>query len=119
MVSPANRRRWDEELATKYALLRRLAREYGRAYLPSYLVAFFFMAVVAACSSLTAWVMRDVINRIFVDQSRQALIHVPMAIVAIFAAKGLASYFQEATLDRIGNGEKQHIFAMTMPDPFP
>jgi hypothetical protein len=42
-----------------------------------------------------------------------------MAIVAIFAAKGLASYFQEATLDRIGNGEKQHIFAMTMPDPFP
>ena len=80
-----------EQLATTYALLRRLTRDYGRAYLPSYLVAFFFMAGVAACTSLTAWVMRDVINRIFVDQSRQALIYVPMAIVAIFAAKGLVS----------------------------
>src|SRR5689334_9496695 len=111
MLSPNNRRgrrvkasMRREELSTTYALLRRVAREYGSTYLPSYLVAFLFMAVVAVCTSLTAWMMRDVINRIFVDQSRQALIYVPITIVAIFAAKGLASYFQETTLGRIGNG---------------
>ena len=84
-----------EELATTYVLLRRPAREYGCASLPSYLVAFFFTAVVAACTSLTAWVMRDVINRIFVDQSRQALIYVPMAIVAILLQRGSRPIFKK------------------------
>src|SRR3954447_12460637 len=93
-----------EQLVGTYALLRRLLREYGRGYLPSYGAAFFFMALVAASTSLTAWIMRDVINQIFVEKSRQALLYVPMAIVVIFAVKGLASYCQETILGRIGNG---------------
>ena len=43
-------------------------------------------------------------NQIFVDQSHQALFYIPVAIAAIFTAKGLASYFQETTIGRIGNG---------------
>jgi subfamily B ATP-binding cassette protein MsbA len=93
-----------EELAGTYALLRRLLREYGRAYLPAYIAAFVLMGLVAACTSLTAWMMRDVINLIFVDKSRHALFYIPVAIVAIFAVKGIASYLQETTLGRIGNG---------------
>src|SRR5882757_775566 len=45
-----------EQLVGTYALLRRLLREYGRGYLPSYGAAFFFMALVAASTSLTAWI---------------------------------------------------------------
>ena len=92
-----------EELATTYVLLRRLFRDFGRAHLVSYLVAFFFMGLVAACTSLSAWVMRDVINQIFVNQNRSALFYIPLAIVVIFMVKGIASYCQETMLGSIGN----------------
>jgi ATP-binding cassette, subfamily B, bacterial MsbA len=84
-------------------LLARLVRENGRAYLPRYLLAFLFMALVAACTSLSAWIMGDVINRIFVAHDTSALKWIPAAIVAIFAVKGAASFCQEASLTRIGN----------------
>jgi subfamily B ATP-binding cassette protein MsbA len=85
------------------SLLVRILRENGRAYLPRYLLAFLFMALVAGCTSLSAWIMGDVINRIFVARDSAALTWLPGAIVAIFAVKGLASFCQEVSLSRIGN----------------
>jgi ATP-binding cassette subfamily B protein len=85
------------------ALLARIVRENGRAYLPRYAVAFAFMFTFAAATALSAWMMRDVINKIFVDRDPAALAWIPGAILAIFAVKGLASYLQEVTLTRIGN----------------
>ena len=86
-----------------HAVLLRLLREQGRTYAPRYAVAFSFMAVVAACTALTAWMMKDVINRIFVDRDQHALIWVPAAILAIFLVKGCAGYLQEISLSSIGN----------------
>ena len=85
------------------ALLARLVRENGRNYLPRYLLAFLFMALVAACTSLSAWIMGDAINRIFVAHDANALKWIPAAIVAIFVVKGAASFCQEVSLTRIGN----------------
>ena len=84
-------------------LLARMLRENGRAYLPRYAVAFVFMGLFAGCTALSAWMMKDVINNIFVASDPKALVWIPAAIVAIFAVKGLASYAQEVTLSRIGN----------------
>jgi ATP-binding cassette subfamily B protein len=84
-------------------VLARILRENGRAYLPRYLVAFLFMAVFAGCTALSAWMMRDVVNKIFVDHDPKALAWIPAAIVAIFTVKGIASYLQEVSLTRIGN----------------
>ena len=84
-------------------LLVRILGESGRAYLPRYLVAFLFMALVAACTALSAWMMRDVIDKIFVEQSRGALVWIPVAVMAIFLVKGVASFLQEVSLTRIGN----------------
>ena len=84
-------------------LLIRILRESGRAYLPGYLVTFLFMALVAACTALSAWMMRDVIDKIFVDQDRHALVWIPSVIIAIFTIKGIASFCQEVVLTRIGN----------------
>lgn len=92
------------------ALLARIVRENGRAYAPRYAVAFAFMLVFAAATALSAWMMKDVINGIFVDRDPAALAWIPAAILAIFATKGLASYLQEVTLAHIGNrfvGETQ------------
>jgi ATP-binding cassette subfamily B protein len=84
-------------------LLARMLRENGRAYLPRYAVAFVFMGLFAGCTALSAWMMKDVINNIFVASDPKALVWIPAAIMAIFAVKGVASYAQEVTLSRIGN----------------
>jgi ATP-binding cassette subfamily B protein len=83
--------------------LARILRENGRAYLPGYLVAFLFMGVFAASTALSAWMMRDVIDKIFVERNQAALAWIPAAIFALFLVKGLASFLQELTLARIGN----------------
>ncbi len=88
---------------TTWALLKRMLGEHGRDFGPRYAVAFVFMAVFAACTSATAWLMRDVINKIFVDKNTDALLWIPAIIVPLFVIKGFASYFQEVTLSRIGN----------------
>jgi ATP-binding cassette subfamily B protein len=84
-------------------LIFRLIRENGRKYAPRYAVAFVFMFIVAGTTALSAWLMKDVVNLIFVDKQSDALIWLPALIIGIFVAKGAASYFQEVILARIGN----------------
>ncbi|MGF1622613.1 MAG: ABC transporter ATP-binding protein [Rhodomicrobiaceae bacterium] len=84
-------------------LIWRLIREKAREYAPQYAVAFIFMFIVAGTTALSAWLMRDVVNLIFVDRQSAALVWLPAMVIGIFAAKGVASYFQEVILARIGN----------------
>ena len=85
------------------AVIIRLISERWRAYAPLYAVAFFFMFVVSGMTALSAWLMKDVVNLIFVDRKVDALVWLPAVVVGIFTAKGFASYFQEVILARIGN----------------
>ena len=85
------------------AVIWRLLRENARAYAPRYVLAFVFMAMIAGTTALSAWMMRDVINRIFVEQDRQALVWVPLTISALFVVKGFAAYFQEVVMSQIGS----------------
>jgi len=89
--------------ANTLRVLRRLVGEHGREYAPRYAIAFMFMGVVAGCTSLSAWMMKDVVNKIFVDQDQAALIWIPLAISGLFVIKGIAAYLQEISLSRIGN----------------
>lgn len=86
-----------------WPVVKRLFREHAREYAPRYAVAFVFMAIVASSTALTAWLMRDVINNVFVNQDRQALMWLPLVIAGLFMAKGGAAYVQEVVLSRIGN----------------
>jgi len=107
MNGPASRPRWLTDMmpkdGTPLAILMRLLGEHGRTYAPRYAVAFLFMGFVAGTTSLSAWMMKDVVNKIFVDQDRAALFWIPLAISALFVIKGLAAYLQEVSLSRIGN----------------
>lgn len=89
--------------STTFQVLKRLLSEHGRTYAPRYAIAFLFMGVVAGCTSLSAWMMRDVVNKIFVEQNRSALIWIPLVISGLFFIKGIAAYLQEISLSRIGN----------------
>jgi ATP-binding cassette subfamily B protein len=84
-------------------LLKRLARDYGREYAPQYGLAIIAMIVVAGATALSAYVMKHVIDTIFVHQNRAALIGITIGIVAIFVVKGIAAYVSEVMVGTIGN----------------
>jgi ATP-binding cassette subfamily B protein len=84
-------------------ILGRLLREKWREYSPRYAAAFFFMAIVAGVTAFSAWLMKDVINKIFVERDGAAVVWLPALVLGLYTIKGMASYFQEVTLAQIGN----------------
>ena len=84
-------------------VIRRILAENFREYAPRYAISFVFMGLVAATTALTAWIMRDVINEIFVEKSLSGTFYVSAFIITIFTIKGLATYAQTVILSRIGN----------------
>ncbi|MGQ0457928.1 MAG: ABC transporter ATP-binding protein [Hyphomicrobium sp.] len=87
---------------TTFAILRRLIVEHGRSHAAGYAMALAFMAIVAGCTSLSAWIMKDLVNTAFVDRDRSAMLYFPALISGLFLAKGVFSYLQEITVARIG-----------------
>lgn len=87
--------RWDD--------LKRLLTETGRLYIWRYAVALALLGVVSATTAATAWLMKDVINEVFIAKSRSALIVVAIAVLVIYLARGAASYGQGVILTKIGN----------------
>ena len=83
-------------------LVLRLFSENARAHVGAYGRAFACMGVVALCTALSAWIMRDVINGIFVERRGELVLPIGIAVVAIFTAKGAAAYGQAVILSRVG-----------------
>lgn len=83
--------------------LRRLLGETGRRYLGRYILALALLGVVSATTAATAWLMKDVINEVFIAKSQSALIFVSVAVLVIYVARGIAGYGQGVILARIGN----------------
>ena len=84
-------------------LIERLLREQGRKHAKAYAIAFAMMGIVATCTTLSAYIMKDIIDRIFVDRSIQAMWVIGAAIVTIYVIKGFATYGQQVVLTRIAN----------------
>jgi len=66
-------------------------------------VAIIAMMVVAGTTSLSAYIMKHVIDTIFVNQNRAALTGITLGIMAIFTVKGIAAYISEVLVGSIGN----------------
>ncbi|WP_349360854.1 ABC transporter ATP-binding protein [Stappia sp.] len=84
-------------------VLRRLVMENARAYAPRYAIAFVMMGIVAACTAASAWIMRDVINQVFLERNLQMVWLIAGFVLAIFTLKGAATYGQFVILGQIGN----------------
>ena len=90
-------------LGEQMDLLRRLFLDNWREHWKGYLVALVFMAIVAAMTGLSAWIMRDVINEIFVEKNADMVPVIAGVVAAIFITKGIAGYVQAVILSRTGN----------------
>jgi ATP-binding cassette, subfamily B, bacterial MsbA len=85
------------------ALIERLLRDQGRKHAKGYAIAFAMMWVIASTTTRSAWIMKDIIDRIFVDRSIEAMWAIGATIVAIYTAKGFATYGQQVVLSKIAN----------------
>ncbi len=84
-------------------LIRRLLTEHGRTHWRRYCLSLGFMAVGAACTALPAFLFGRGIDEAYVDRSFQGVATVAVAMIFIFALKGIASYGQAVTMARIAN----------------
>ncbi|HLL28299.1 MAG TPA: ABC transporter ATP-binding protein [Xanthobacteraceae bacterium] len=85
------------------SIIPRLLLTDGRHYAWRYSLALMFMLFVAGATSLSAYLMKDVVNKIFVEGREQAIWWLGGVLIALSAIKGFSAYGQAVTLGRIGN----------------
>jgi ATP-binding cassette, subfamily B, bacterial MsbA len=84
-------------------LIPRLLATDGRKHAWRYAQAFVFMAMIAATTAMAAYMMKHVVDRIFVDGNYAMIWILGGSLMALFTIKGLATYGQMVTLAKIGN----------------
>lgn len=89
--------------STPFLVLSRLVQERWRDDAGRYALALLLMTIASAATAVSAWMMKDVVNDIFVRRDQAAMVWIPIVIVLIFLVKGAASYGYEVWLSRVGN----------------
>ncbi len=84
-------------------LIRRLIMEQGLVYWRRYLLAFSLMAVSAATTAGSAWLLGQVINQAYVDKNVRGIAILSLVTVIIFIIKGAATYGHQVILSKISN----------------
>ncbi len=92
-----------DERYSALPLIRRLLTEQGVVHWRKYAVAFILMAVSAACTALSAYLIGDVINQAYVNRNLTGILILGGVTAALFTIKGLATYGHSVLLSRIGN----------------
>ncbi|WP_414675591.1 ABC transporter ATP-binding protein [Magnetovibrio sp.] len=82
--------------------MARLWREHIRGYLGWLLLALVFMGAMAGATALSAWLMKPVVNEIFIAQDRNMLWMIGAAVLGTFAVKGLSNYAQATMMAHVG-----------------
>jgi len=102
MRNPFKSKTWTDPRGT-VQLIKRVLSENFRKYIPKYILAFIFMGLIAATTAASAWIMRDVVNEVFVNKDSQMVYLIGLAVLFIFTLKGAATFGQIVVLARVGN----------------
>src|SRR6266567_4271205 len=84
-------------------LIRRLITEQGATYWRRYLLAFGLMAVSAATTAGSAYLLGEVINQAYVDKNVRGIAILSLVTIAVFTLKGVATYGHSVILSQISN----------------
>jgi subfamily B ATP-binding cassette protein MsbA len=82
--------------------MRRLLRENVKPYARLIWVALAFMAIMAGATAISAYLMKPVVNDVFIKKNLDMLWLISGAITATFLIKGLANYAQSVLMSRVG-----------------
>jgi len=99
-------------------LIRRLITEQGATYWRRYLLAFGLMAVSAATTAGSAYLLGEVINQAYVDKNVRGIAILSGVTILIFMLKGAATYGHSVILSQISNAilanNQRRLFAKLM-----
>ena len=84
-------------------LFLQIFREYFHRFWRRYVLIFILIGIAAGTTAITAWLVKDIVNSVFVDRNAELLIPLVVMVLAIFLAKGLSTYFQTVLSQRISN----------------
>jgi ATP-binding cassette subfamily B protein len=84
-------------------LIKRLIKEQGAAYWRPYAISFVLMAISAAATALSTYLLKDVINAAYQERNFQSILWLSIAIAVIFTIRGAATYGHSVNLQRIAN----------------
>ena len=85
------------------ALVRRLLLDEALGHWPRYAVAFALMAVAAAATALTAYLLGSMTNEAYVNRNYHGIVVIGLIAMVIFIVKGFATYGSTVLLSWIGN----------------
>src|SRR5665213_2027894 len=101
-------------------LIRRLVVEQGAIYWRRYLMAFALMAVSAATTAGSAYLLGKVINQAYIDKNVRGIAILSGITVVIFMIKGAATYGHQVILSKISNAilanNQRRLFAKLMTE---
>ena len=83
-------------------LVKRLFKESIRPYLKWIILSLICMAGVAAATAASAWLMKPVINEVFVAKNETLLFPISLAVIFTFVVKGLSNYGQSVSISYVG-----------------
>ena len=87
----------------KLGPLVRLFRTNFRPYAWRYAYAIGMMLIASAATAASAYIIKEIVNKIFIEKSEGLVFTIAGLIVVIYLIKGSTTYFSSVTLTRIGN----------------
>jgi len=89
-------------LATKKWYGLKFLSKYFKQYKTTIVFALISMAGVAITSALTAYIMKPLLNNLFIEKNEQMLYMIPLIIISIFSARGAFRFFSAYLSEKIG-----------------
>ncbi|HEY5080335.1 MAG TPA: ABC transporter ATP-binding protein [Bauldia sp.] len=85
------------------ALIKRLLNETGREFAGRYAIVIALGIVIAVSTGLNAWIIKDLINKVFFDRQAAMLFILTGVVVVNGFVRGYSLYSSSLMLGRIGN----------------
>jgi len=85
------------------ALIRRLVSQTGREFAPRYAVVIALGLIIAGTTGLNAWIIKDLINKVFFDRQATMLFVLTGVVIANGFVRGYSLYSSSLILGKIGN----------------
>ena len=89
--------------AGSLAVLRRLFRDTGGDFIGQFVLVALFGIALAVATALNAWLVKDVIDKVFIDRRASVVYALTAAFIVIGIVRGFSFYGLTVTLGRVGN----------------
>ncbi|MEM9060560.1 MAG: ABC transporter transmembrane domain-containing protein [Pseudomonadota bacterium] len=84
-------------------IYKRLLFDNAREHWRGYAISIGLLLMVSASTAATAFIMKDVINELFVNRRSEMITLIAGAVVGIFLVRGMATFGNAVILTKIGN----------------